>query len=125
MKVKDPMEMRASYHRQFDFGEFNQDVNEEKDDGDEDKVDVKVYETEQALKIELNELKAELKHEKAKTRKYKKTYQKLKIKLEKTPYDQRLNGQVLAAKEKVKEHMENYQRIHKKVKVLQNKLKLL
>lgn len=112
-----------SYHQQFDFGEFNR--NFDKNDKNNDNVIINGFEDKESLKIELNDLKSKLKHEKVKAKKYKQIYQKLKLKLEETPYDQRLNEKFLSSKQKAKQHLTNYDKLLKMVKNVKNKLEYI
>ena len=107
------------YAQTFDFGKYNVDIDRL---NDEQGYNVGHGLSYKKSRREMNELKRECKLVKAKCKKYKENYQRLKRKLEKKPYDQRLNGQTLATREKVKEHADNYANLVKKIKTIQHQM---
>ena len=118
---------RMQYEQVFDFGKWNQNTSVVQgkvteafaDDG----LDPTLIGNKMELKAKLKNLKQNLRTAKVKARKYKDIYHKLKLQLEKSPFDQKLQGQVLGSKEKIKEHIANYDKIQKQIQLVQASLK--
>lgn len=111
------------YAQTFDFGKYNVDIdrlNEEQGAGRGAAGDTVLSHSK--LRRKVNALKKECKLQKAKCKKYKENYQRLKRKLEKKPYDQRLNGQTLATRERVREHADHYAKLVAKIKEIQHRM---
>ena len=123
------MKQKVHYDRVFDFGKYNQDtaINQGKVTeafAEDNEINASFAGDKIEMKNKLKELKKQLRTEKVKARKYKDIYQKLKLQFEKSPNDQRLQGQVLASKEKIKEHITNYDATQKQIERIQSQLQL-